>query len=306
MNMPPSTPPPEPPAVDVIMRTRDRPDLLPRAIDSLRRQTSREWHLILVDNGDHGATAKWLRDNPGNPGERITHLHVPHGPMIGALSNTGIRAGRSPYITQLDDDDTWDPRFLEVSLESIRAHAGDPDVGGVVARTAIVREAWNGSTWQTLETETLNATLKRLTLPALASVNRFTVNALLYRREVWEKLGGYDESLPVLDDWDFNLRFLCEYDIEVIPECLANWHWRAAKPDAPISGARADHEFHTARIINREIRRKMRGERAPLADLFIAGELHRLDGDAVKRLYGKLKSMSTKIGRIDARTKRGD
>ncbi len=288
--------------VDVIMRTCNRPDLLARAITSVRQQTFDHWHLILVDTGDHQATAEWLAGHPG-PG-RITHLKAEPGPRIGALSNLGVAAGSAPFVTLLDDDDTWHPGFLATMASLLEPRADDPDLGGVVCHTLILTEEFGDGAWTTLRQEPLHDSLTRLTLPALATVNQFTVNAFLYKRSAWEALGGYDEELPVLDDWHFNLRFLSEYDIEVIPETLAHWHWRSPGDGTPASGVRADHEFQTARLINREIRRKMRGEAAPLAELFVAGELHRLATHQRKRIFSKLRAVSDKVGKIDSRTQR--
>jgi len=50
--------------------------------------------------------------------------------------------------------------------------------------------------------------------------------SFLYRKEVYEKVGGYSEALPVLGDWDSNLTFLLNSDIAVIPKSLTNYHHR--------------------------------------------------------------------------------
>ena len=63
-------------------------------------------------------------------------------------------------------------------------------------------------------------------------VNSFPPISFLYKREIYDKVGGYNESLPVLGDWDFNIRFLRVADIGVIPELLARYHHRDTITDA--------------------------------------------------------------------------
>jgi hypothetical protein len=60
----------------------------------------------------------------------------------------------------------------------------------------------------------------------LAANNFFPPIAFVFKKSIWERIGGYDESLPVLGDWDFNLRFLIEGNIGVIPRPLVNYHHR--------------------------------------------------------------------------------
>ena len=56
--------------------------------------------------------------------------------------------------------------------------------------------------------------------------NRFPPIAFLYERAAGEAIGNYRTDLPVLGDWDFNLRFAERFGIGVIPEALAYWHHR--------------------------------------------------------------------------------
>ena len=71
-----------------------------------------------------------------------------------------------------------------------------------------------------------NPHLKSVYLMEILMVNSFPPISFLYRRTVYNKLGGYEESLPVLGDWDFNIRFLMQADIGVIQEELACYHLR--------------------------------------------------------------------------------
>jgi hypothetical protein len=65
----------------------------------------------------------------------------------------------------------------------------------------------------------------------------------------------YREDLPALEDWDFNLRFLLAFDIDVLPEKLANWHWRMG-PDSgqTITSGKNNHVLYTNHLRNQWLR----------------------------------------------------
>ena len=56
--------------------------------------------------------------------------------------------------------------------------------------------------------------------------NFFPPIAFVFRRSLYDEVGGFSQDLPVLGDWDFNLRVLERADIGVIPQALSNYHHR--------------------------------------------------------------------------------
>jgi hypothetical protein len=79
----------------------------------------------------------------------------------------------------------------------------------------------------------------------MVTVNQFAPIAFVYRRSVLDQVGLYDERLPVLGDWDFNLRFLEVYDIGVLPEPLSNYHQRPSGANSEYGNSLfAQHERH--------------------------------------------------------------
>ena len=287
--------------IDIIMRTRGRMSLLPRAIASVRAQTFRDWRLIIIDSGDHASTRRWLDENPGAVGERVEILAASPHHAMGGLSNLGVRHGRAPLVVLLDDDDTWEPGFLAATCPVLLSADKRVSCRGVVTRSTIIHEEKTGDAWIETGRELLNPKMSRITLPALASCNRFTTNAFVYERAAWEELGGYHPEMPVLDDWDFNLRFLWRWDIACIPEALAFWHRRPVTGGPTDNSLAMDHEGEAAAYINHHLRQD---PASPLAPLLAMGDLHRLAMEHQSRLLGKLKSMSDKVGKIESRTRR--
>ena len=61
---------------------------------------------------------------------------------------------------------------------------------------------------------------------AAGADNPYAPIAFVYRRSVHERIGLFDERFSVVGDWDFNLRFLQVFEVGVIDQRLANYHWR--------------------------------------------------------------------------------
>lgn len=88
--------------------------------------------------------------------------------------------------------------------------------------------------------------------------NFFAPIAFVFSRVVCEELGRFREDLPVLGDWEFNVRFLQKYEIGVIADVLAYYHDREpGKTDAyasSVTGKARLHEFYDTFLRNEWLR----------------------------------------------------
>src|SRR5699024_6623890 len=137
-----------------------------------------------------------------------------------------------------------------------------------------------------------NHWLLNLYLADLAVENRFPPISFLFRRSVYDKLDGFDESLPVLGDWDFHLRVLMEGNIHVIPKGLANYHFRTnlAKGDIygnTVSTCVDKHVLYDAVYRNRKLREDIAAGRNGIGMLLAIGQMLR-----------PMNHMSSVLGRI--------
>ncbi|MFP6872831.1 MAG: glycosyltransferase [Verrucomicrobiales bacterium] len=294
------------PKVSIITRTKDRPALLERTLCSIREQTYTDWEWVLVDAGDQPPSSVVSEFLDGEP-KRTRRIEVSGNPLMGAMSNIGVRAGNSDYVVLLDDDDTWDPEFLNQTVRRLDERF-DPVIGGVATHTNRVYEHANGNgQWIAEMEKKLNPDLEYLDIISLASRNRFTVNAFLYLRTVFEKIGGYREDLPVLDDWDFNLRFILHNDIDVLPKPLANWHIREKETTGTdansLVAGKAKHLYYRAAIINKYLREEIENGKPGMGKLIGNASAINVLLSQIESLQRKLISISRKVGRIDTRTK---
>ena len=98
------------PFFSIIITTYNRADLLPRALDSLIRQTETDWEGIIIDDGSTDDTATvvltYLKQ-----GSKFRYIRQKNTGYSGA-KNTGILSARGKFITFLDSDDEYDPMHL--------------------------------------------------------------------------------------------------------------------------------------------------------------------------------------------------
>jgi glycosyltransferase involved in cell wall biosynthesis len=210
--------------VAVIVRTRDRPVLLARALADVCAQSFPDWHVVVVDDGGDAAEVdRLVKECPGLLG-RVTVLHNEVSRGMEAASNQGVGAVAAEFVAIHDDDDTWHPAFLERTVAHLQA-TGDV---AVAVRTEIVRERVEDDGIEEVGREVFEPDVHSFTLFDLLRANRVVPISLLYRRSVHDEIGPFREDLPVVGDWEFNLR-LAQSGRTVgflDGEPLAFWHHR--------------------------------------------------------------------------------
>ena len=211
------------PKVAVITRTKNRPLMLPRARDSVEKQTFSDFNWVLVNDAGETACVEESAKAATANGVSVTVIHREQSAGMEAASNAGVRAVDSEYVVIHDDDDSWEPKFLERSVAFLNQH---PEYLGVVCRSQAVYERVENGRVVEMKRHPYNAGLDSIQLADMVQENRYAPISFLFRRSAYDEVGGFDESLPVLGDWDFNLRILLKGDIGVFPEMLANYHIR--------------------------------------------------------------------------------
>jgi len=214
--------------VAIITRTRNRPELLRRSVASVVAQTFGDWRQYVVnDAGVPGPVEAAIDAAAPRSRERVELLHLPSRVGMEAATNTVLKRISARWVVLLDDDDTWSPNFLGTAVRALEKPSS-PTVRGVVTRSVVVEERLDEAGPVELARRDFNGELEALSLEQLARGNQFTNNAFLFEREALAVVGTYCEDLPVYGDWDFNLRFLQAFDVDVVPQALACYHRRVA------------------------------------------------------------------------------
>jgi glycosyltransferase involved in cell wall biosynthesis len=186
--------------VSVYLPTKDRCELLQRAVASVLAQTHREFELVVVDDGSRDGTATYLeRLAAVEPRVRVlrnqTAAGAPHA------RNLAIRAARADWITGLDDDD----EFMPERLAALVAMAAALETGGVPFAALYTQDEVVGPAGSLTTSKPCCATFD-----ALLAQNCIG-NQLFLRRSAALEVGLYDEALPAWQDLDFNLRIVARF-----------------------------------------------------------------------------------------------
>lgn len=199
------------PETSVIIPTWNRRDLVARAIDSVLAQTRPVEEIIVVDDGSTDGTGAFLAQRYG---ERITLLTQANA-GVSAARNRGLAAARGRYVALLDSDDVWLPEKTARQLAHLEAQ---PQLGMVLCDVERVNP--DGSLIDVFE--------RRRQIPADGPALQWVLRdpalaplSLLMRREVYEDVGGFDESLRTAEDLDYHLRVAARWPIGVVSQPLA-------------------------------------------------------------------------------------
>lgn len=214
------------PKASVIIRTKDRPAMLRRALSSILSQEEQRWEALIVnDGGSPAAVDEVIAEYAAAAAGRVRVLH--HETSLGRWpsANAGVTGTSAPYVVLHDDDDSWHPEFLS---RTVRYLDENPDEWGVIVRTDVIHEQYeeDGSlreTWRYL----LEAHHDRVLTMDIVKFNRFVPISFLYRRTLHDRVGLYDASLPAAADWAFNMQTLALRPLNYVDDdVLAYWHQR--------------------------------------------------------------------------------
>ena len=194
-----------------------------------------------------------------------------------SAANAGITQSESRYVVIHDDDDTWDPNFLECTT----AHLEQARTMGVATSTDLVTEQVEGEKISTLETSRMFPRMRAISIYRMCYENQFAPIAFVFRRQVFEDIGYFDQNLRGYGDWDFHLRFLERYDVDYLdtPAALAFYHQRPeAVGDQRNSVFSDDQQFLADRMFNKWLRADL--ERGHVGLGYIVNALHNGPFDA--------------------------
>lgn len=243
----------------VLLRTKDRPLFLKRALESILAQTDQEWAIALInDGGDRAALDDVLAPFQARLAGRLTlvHFEKSEGRGTGRHLNKGLSAVDSEFVAIHDDDDSWEPLFLE------KARAAMGEQSAVVTQSLLIKEKIENGSLSEISREIYEPWQKfEISLFRLAESLTFPPIALLFRRDVIRDIGGFDDELGPLEDWEFALRLFSRFEVRFLEEPLAHYRQRESQQknsdaNSRTNSARIYGELD-ARIRNRLLRKDL-------------------------------------------------
>lgn len=224
------------PLISIVLPTRDRAEVLGRAIDSVRDQSYSNWELLICEDGPSEPTADLLA---GYEDPRIVHLPAPHA-GASVARNRGLDAARGELVAYLDDDNRMHRGWLksiawafeqrpEVEVlygaividDTSRHHHGDPGE---------MPSAWH----------------ERFDREALARTNLADTSAIAHRAGLPE--ARWRDSLKTLSDWELMRRLSEGREPLALPAIACYYH---SDTDARLSTLAAQIERDRATVLGR-------------------------------------------------------
>lgn len=167
------------PLVSIIVTTKNESKVLERLLKSIIHQTYTQIELIVVDNKSTDSTPKIAK--------KYTKHVFTFGPERSAQRNFGAKKATGEYIIFLDAD-------MELSPNVIKACVAIVTENKKIAAIAIPEESVATLFWE--KVKAFERSFYNDAGDATTDAERF------FRRDVFEKLGGYDESITGPEDWD--------------------------------------------------------------------------------------------------------
>ena len=155
------------------------------SLNSLIAQTTPAWEAFVVDDCSPDRIIDRIVASYGDP--RIHYIRHATNRGLAASRNTGLQAGRAPFVLCIDADDFLDPEFLSVTLSRIEHQ----DVDCAYAEFQLIGLANDVWRWEPKSVD------------EFAKVQWLPGSGVVMRRSLWERVGGFSAELRWNEDWDF-------------------------------------------------------------------------------------------------------
>jgi peptidoglycan/xylan/chitin deacetylase (PgdA/CDA1 family)/glycosyltransferase involved in cell wall biosynthesis/MoaA/NifB/PqqE/SkfB family radical SAM enzyme len=177
------------PGIAVVIPCYDLGRTLEEAVDSVLAQTRPAAEIVVVDDGSADVLTRQVLARLDPPRTRVVRLaHA----GVAAARNHGVALTRAPYVVLLDADDVLADRYLERLAARLDA---EPALGFVSCAV----QAFEGARY----------VWKPPSTTAVGTLTRGSVHvSSMFRRSLWDAVGGFDRELPAYEDLDFWLHAL--------------------------------------------------------------------------------------------------
>lgn len=209
------------PKVSVIIPTYNCERYLPDALESVFKQSFRDFEVVIVDDGSTDGTQEAVKKFKKKYGEKVNYVYQENRGLACAR-NTAIRHSRGKYIAILDADDMFLPDRLKEGVKAFEEH---PEVGLVHANIFWMSEAGRIISTPKRDVSVLSGRIFRHIFLRNAHVS---ISTVLVKKECFDSVGLFDENLSRLgcEDREMWLRISNVYPFLYIDRLLGLYRIR--------------------------------------------------------------------------------
>jgi glycosyltransferase involved in cell wall biosynthesis len=197
--------------ISVIIPTYNRSQFLAEAVESVLAQSvfqSRKYsfEIIIIDDGSTDDTRKVVERFSGP----INYYYQPHQ-GVSRARNHGLEKAKGEFIAFLDSDDLWLPEKIKLQMNVME---NLPHLMGCTTEEIWLRRG------KRVNPREKHRKYSGWIFPHALPLCILSLSASLFRRQVFEEIGTFDESLPACEDYDFSLRYSLRYPLHLIDRPL--------------------------------------------------------------------------------------
>ena len=192
--------------ISVIIPTFNRKETLKRAIQSVVMQSYTPYEIIVIDDGSDDGTKEWLKDNFPN----VKYIYQMNS-GVSSARNKGIKFARGDWIALLDSDDEWLPSKLKDQANEIELNPA--------AKFLHTNEIWirNGVRVNQMKK---HKKYGGYIFEKCLDMCRISPSSVLIKKDIFDEIGMFDETLKVCEDYDLWLRFASKYPVHFLDQPL--------------------------------------------------------------------------------------
>ena len=210
------------PLVSVIIRTyKGRLFYLKEAVTSVNNQTYKNLELIVVEDGSNEAKDYMSQVSSNNAYLKVIYKEEPKKGRC-HTGNVGLSLSSGRFIVFLDDDDLFFADHVEVLVETLLKN---PDISAAYSTSWEVATKVN-SLNPLKYTELSHQTRYRQRFSRLVMLhhNYIPIQSIMFDRKLYDKYGGFDESLDNLEDWNLWTRYCLKHNFLLIEKTTSLYH----------------------------------------------------------------------------------
>jgi glycosyltransferase involved in cell wall biosynthesis len=213
-----STLPEHTPLVSIIVRTKDRPKLLLRALKSVSDQTYRPMEVILVNDGGCELAGETLQGVLGDVS--LNYIRFDENRGRAQAGNAGIENAHGEYICFLDDDDELYPEHVSILVNFLIGS----DYKVAYTDSLMVYKEYNAQEDESIDVMKESVFSWDFDFDALLFENLIPFMCLMFERRALINTGGFDRNFELYEDWDLLIRTGEEYPFHHMRVTTANYN----------------------------------------------------------------------------------
>ena len=204
------------PLVSVIVRTIGRPTILKEALNSIKNQTYDNIETVVIEDGP--SISKYTIDNEYKD---LNIQYFSNEKRLGRCKagNIGLEKAKGEYIIFLDDDDIFFSDHLEVLVNNLEKNKKFLAAYSISFETPIIVKSIDPYVYKELSYDVIyRQPFNRL---LLFHHNYIPIQTIMFSRKLYKEIGGFDENLDLMEDWDLWVRYSLKTDFLFVPKCTS-------------------------------------------------------------------------------------